>query len=52
MLERFIGVFLFREASHIDIVLEKRHMDISLETPQPLRNATHLSICYCKFKHS
>ena len=30
------------EASHIDFVHEKRHMDdVLLETPPPLRNVTH-----------
>ena len=33
-----------REASHVDFVHEKRHMDVLLEThphPPPLRNVTH-----------
>jgi hypothetical protein len=35
-------VFFIREASHIDLVHEKRHMFVSLETPPPpFRNVTH-----------
>jgi hypothetical protein len=40
----YIKLWRIREASHIDFVHEKRHMFVSLETPHPPLETSHIVI--------